>query len=91
MFPHSPCCMDKCLKASKLELMYARWASLMGICQEILGVTIKDWIGPFRAGEISGLFFPSGISTSISVDAMGGPLLPDNSPAAVWSLLSTFN
>ncbi len=56
--------------ASESEIMNARWASLMGICQEILGVTIKDWIGPFCAGENSGLLFPSGILTSISVDAV---------------------
>jgi hypothetical protein len=65
--------------------MNAKWASLMGICQEILGVTIKDWIGPFHAGDIPGLLFSSGILTFISVDAVGGSLPQANSPAAVWS------
>jgi hypothetical protein len=69
--------------------MNTKWASLMGICQEILVVTIKHWIGPFRAGEISGLLFPSGMLTSISVVAVGGPLPQANSPATVWSSLST--
>jgi hypothetical protein len=81
MFPHSPCCVDKCflipLIASELELMNAKWALLMGICQEILGVTIKDWIGPFPAEDISGLLFPSGILTSGMVQAnVGHKVMP---------------
>jgi hypothetical protein len=55
----------------------------MGICQEVLGETIEDWIRPFCADKISGLLFPSRVSTSISVDAVGGPLPKANSPAVV--------
>jgi hypothetical protein len=41
------------LMASELELMYLRWASLVGICREILGVTIEVWGSLFCAGEVS--------------------------------------
>jgi hypothetical protein len=58
------------LITSESRLMYARWASLMGICQEILGVTMEDWIGPFHAGEVSGPLFLSDVLTSISVDTI---------------------
>jgi hypothetical protein len=63
--------------------MNAKWTSLMGICQEILVVTIKHWIEPFHAGEIPRLLFSSGMLTSTSVVAVGGPLPQGNSPAAV--------
>jgi hypothetical protein len=52
-------------------------------------MTIEDWIGPFHAGEVSGPLFPSDVLTSISVDAIGGPLPPADSLAAVWLTVHT--
>jgi hypothetical protein len=70
------------LMASESELMYFRWASLIGICHEILGVTIEHWGSLFCAGEVS-RHFCSSVSTFISANTVKGPLPPVGSPAAV--------